>query len=377
MDYRRRVDGVLYYPYIRVPKSGWFSRLLLYWDDVATIVPDAWLETPEELGPYTQELVQRELVTQVLPSCGDVHTMGARFAMYVQSLDSENLRRRRRDFRRGTASRIHVDKMDLHIFTELMREGLCSPASGPWWSVERSTADDYMAALALALAAPEHQEVRGSVGYRWWEKVQGGVRRVPVTDQAHSLLPVLSGTVALEQHAFRARATGAENVRRIQAMVLERLFPAPMGVPEPKDIEAFRGRHGDILPTFRREVEARVDEIFRMADPAQEARALDRLEGELVEAIDQVEAYLSESRLGRIARSRFCTVLGFLPGLSTVTDRARAAADVIAPAHPTPVSRLAYAAFANIKLTKQATKPRALPPDRLALLTITMTDQAA
>jgi len=368
--YPRSVDGVLYYPYIRVPKSGWFSRLLLYWDDVATIVPETWLQTPEELGPYTRELVQRELVTQVLPRCTDVQAMGDRFADYVLSLDPRNLERRRRAFRRGKADRIHVDKLDLHTFSELMRAGLCSAARRPWWSVERATANDYMAALALALAAPEHREIRGDTD-RWWEKVQAGVRRVPVTDQAYSILPILSGTVTLDNAALRARAGGAERVRRIQAVVLERLFPAPIGAPEPKAIEAFRRQHGDMLPSFRREVEARVDEIVSTEDPEHTVRALDRLEGELVDAIRQVEAYLSESRLGRVARSRFCTVLGFLPGVNAVTGRAKAAAELIAPSQPTPVSRLAYAAFANIKLSKQATRPRALPDDGSAFFALT------
>lgn len=30
---------VLYFPYISVPESAWFTRVLLYWDEVGSIVP--------------------------------------------------------------------------------------------------------------------------------------------------------------------------------------------------------------------------------------------------------------------------------------------------------------------------------------------------
>lgn len=31
--------AALYYPYIKVPESDWFTRVLLYWDVVGAIVP--------------------------------------------------------------------------------------------------------------------------------------------------------------------------------------------------------------------------------------------------------------------------------------------------------------------------------------------------
>ena len=60
------MDGDIYYPYIRLPESAWFSRAVLYWDSVATIVPDQWTADPNKLGSYTLELVQLEVVTQLL-----------------------------------------------------------------------------------------------------------------------------------------------------------------------------------------------------------------------------------------------------------------------------------------------------------------------
>ena len=33
----------LYFPYIKVPKSAWFTRILLYWDKVGAIIPSDYV----------------------------------------------------------------------------------------------------------------------------------------------------------------------------------------------------------------------------------------------------------------------------------------------------------------------------------------------
>jgi hypothetical protein len=49
-------DSVLYFPSTRVPETGWFTRVLLYWDSVGTIVPAEYLDDPLFLRPYTAGL---------------------------------------------------------------------------------------------------------------------------------------------------------------------------------------------------------------------------------------------------------------------------------------------------------------------------------
>src|SRR4051794_1325037 len=63
--YRRDIQGALYFPLISPPASAWLTRALLYWDQVGTIVPQSWVESPELLGAHTLELVQRGLLLQV------------------------------------------------------------------------------------------------------------------------------------------------------------------------------------------------------------------------------------------------------------------------------------------------------------------------
>ncbi|HHT9131146.1 MAG TPA: hypothetical protein ACFYED_01530 [Candidatus Tripitaka californicus] len=60
-------DKVLYFPYIRVPENEWFTRVLLYWDEIGSIVPSEYIYRPEALGNYMIELLQSGLVRQVFP----------------------------------------------------------------------------------------------------------------------------------------------------------------------------------------------------------------------------------------------------------------------------------------------------------------------
>jgi hypothetical protein len=349
------MDGVIYYPYIRLPESAWFSRAVLYWDSVATIVPDRWIANPENLDSYTRELVQQEIVTQLLPSYADLSGLADRFTHYVSHLEPNELAKRRKDFIDGATELIHSDKGVLQAFNHLEYQHLCS-RTGQWWRVERATAADYMAALALSLSLPGHDIMRHD-GDTLPDTV---VRRVPITDELHSLLPLLGGTSDEEDSTLNERAEGQAIIGRVQMMILENLFPAPVAAIPPAELDRFRRRHAGLLPAFRREVEGRVDEIFRLENRWEQRRVLDRLESELNEAIEQVESYMSESRMGRIVRSSWCGLLGLIPGLDRLVTGARAIADFADPQPAAVRSPLAYAAFLSAEVARREHRPRVL-----------------
>ena len=359
------LDGIIYYPHIRVPESAWFSRAILYWDSVATIVPDAYIDSPFELGQYTHDLVQRGLLVQLFPSYANLSRVGELFADYYLALDPSEQAHRRDAFVNGDVELIHSDKGTTEGFRRLRRLRICEIA-GEWWTVERRSAADYMALLALALSAPGHNELPTSRDYTIPHV--DGVRRVPVTDKMHSLIPLLSGTTEATGLELKERAEGQVAVGRVQMMVIEKLFPAPTVTVDPGNLERFRQRHGELLPRFRRNVEGRIDEIFNLEHDWQQRRALDRLESEFQEAIQEVEAYMSESRLGRILRSPWCALLGLIPALNAVTQGAAAGAEIALPEEHMARSPLAYAAFASAELTPNQTRPRVIQNEATALL---------
>src|SRR5260370_35556172 len=60
------VDTALYFPYIRVPQSTWFTRVLFYWDNAASIIPASIYDDQQERGDYTSELMRAGLLHAVM-----------------------------------------------------------------------------------------------------------------------------------------------------------------------------------------------------------------------------------------------------------------------------------------------------------------------
>ncbi len=142
---------VLYFPYIRVPQSRWLTQMLLYWDQVSSIVPYEFVQDPDALGTYMASLVQEGLVFQVIPSAYiyEIPRFFAAFKEYVGGLGQDIVHRRER-FATGSTFRIHIEKLgDISEF--LIHEGLAAAEQYPWYNVERETADDFMSYLAASL----------------------------------------------------------------------------------------------------------------------------------------------------------------------------------------------------------------------------------
>jgi len=144
-------NRVLYFPYIRIPESRWLTQMLLYWDQVSSIVPYQFVQEPESLGQYMRCLVEEELVFQVIPSnyISEIPRFLEVFQRYLDNLGPEVSSRTRR-FVQGDLFRIHIEKMG-PIADALCRHRLARQTEYPWYDVERDTADDFMSYLATAL----------------------------------------------------------------------------------------------------------------------------------------------------------------------------------------------------------------------------------
>jgi len=146
------ITRAIYYPYIKVPQSSWFTRVLLYWDEVGAIVPYEFLEDPQRLGPYMVGLVREQLVHQVHP--GGLLWRVPRFAdAFLEHVDRLNLDARATQ---GSGwSRTHMEKLQA-VAEPLCQRGLARRTSGddsysPWYEIEPTVADGFMAYLAAVL----------------------------------------------------------------------------------------------------------------------------------------------------------------------------------------------------------------------------------
>src|SRR5262249_11927046 len=105
----------------------WLTQMLLYWDQVSSIVPSEFIPKPEWLGTYRRGLVQEELVFQVIPLkyLDEIPNFVDSFLAHVDGLGPEGARRRTL-FARGKTSEIHIEKMG-NIGYQLVRRRIARP----------------------------------------------------------------------------------------------------------------------------------------------------------------------------------------------------------------------------------------------------------
>lgn len=274
------MSRAIYYPYIRVPDSPWFTRTLLYWDQVGAIVPYEYLENPESLGSHMAGLVREHLVTQVVPG---MHLWKVpRFeAAFLDHLD-------RRGAPPSSTSEnwpnVHMEKLR-GVADELCQRGLAhkddsSPYS-PWYRIQPEIADEFMAYLAAVLGQiPEEDEF------------------VPVTDQVHQLNP------------FRPRAPSIGRRAPIRELVIRKLLPSPLGGIEPPRLAEFKAEHGSELREFRREIENRISQWTLIENDADRTVAVEEGVRELQERINEVAATMQRAGWPRLDFGGLCTIVG-------------------------------------------------------------------
>lgn len=211
-------ENVLYFPYIRVPKNSWFMRILLYWDNVGSIVPYDYIHKPEFLGEYMQGLVKEGLVIQIIPG-QYINSIPNFVAPFLEIAEKRKYQLEKTKLRLETLPNqlIHIEKMG-KIAKELCTLGLAREKKRPWYYVERDLAQNFMAYLASVLGNLDEINSR------------------PITDTATNL------------KVFRE----SSNTR---TLLLEKLLPAPSNLISVEEIARFKDKNKSQLLKFRNEIE--------------------------------------------------------------------------------------------------------------------------
>jgi len=297
--------------------------MLLYWDQVSSIVPYEFIQKPEALGTYMRTLVAEGLVFQVMPGAHihEIPRFFDAFKEYVGNLGPE-LNRRRRRFARGSTFRVHIEKLG-KIGDFLAHERLAVSRRKPWYQIEQETADDFMSYLAASLG-----------------QVQS-VDSAPVTDR-RGYLP-----------RFARAGVPKENVTlqldSLRIQVLEKVLPVPAHTVQPASIRAFKERHHKELGDFRRRVERELIDASTISDALLRER---RLEIFLEEAEVKIRELQEEMRGAgwKTARTGL-SVITAIPGMSPLLGLAGAIWDAVAGGGRRQLSLdFAYAAHARSEL---------------------------
>jgi hypothetical protein len=318
-------NNVLYFPYISVPSSTWFTRTLLYWDTVGSIVPYDYIEKPEMHDEYTRSLVQANLVTQVIPGVHlyRIPQFTDSFIGYLESLDPVLTQRRVRALKRHS-THIHMEKMG-SIADELVKMGLAVYRNYPWYDVESDTADDFMSYLSTVLGRLPDLQFS------------------PVTDQIGCL--------------NRLSANGGRGIFRrreldtMRLQILEDALPGPTSPLEAHEIELFKNRHGDRLSRFRREIELELTTLADMNDFDLQQRRLELFKEKVREETADIRIVMEKQGWKDLVFGKLCALLAAVPGISPVPKLINAVYKAFADSDSfDKKSPFAYAAYAQKEL---------------------------
>jgi hypothetical protein len=276
----RPTETALYFPYMSVPQSAWFTQVLLYWDRVGVIVPDGRDVIHD---PYTEELREFDMLEYLSPQAtvlaGD-KDLREPFLELLGRMTPTPAHLR-------TYTNIHIDKMSRGIFVELEQRQLAqrSAKGEQWWSIETATAQQYMSYLASAMS---------------------GARpgTLPVTDQEEALALLSAGPVDTRTSIARLRHT-----------TITRALPTPAASIPAREIAEFKEANREQLRRCRTYLDAKLADLALVADPdVREVR------GDLVlqEIGDEVELLAEQ-----MARRRWPSVdLGSFSGTAVPTATA-------------------------------------------------------
>jgi len=282
-------NSVIYYPYIRVPETPWFSRVLLYWDSVGAIVPTEYLEDPDRLGPFMTSLVKEGLVHQVVPGyyLGMAPNFTEAFLDYLDQLPANRARSERQAaFRIHSESlpgeEVHLEKLQ-GLGDALVERGLAhrddTGRFSNWFEVEPSVARDFMAYLAGVLG-----------------QVLGDDQFYPITDEANHL------------DAFLSKSTQCDVLRNV---VLDAVLPAPGENVEAPRIADFKYKYSDELSHFRLAIEEEISQLSAIGEESARSRRMDDVVSRLKRDREALVARMNEERgWPRVGFADLCAIVG-------------------------------------------------------------------
>lgn len=283
----------IYYPYIEVPRSSWFTRVLLYWDKVGAIVPSKYIYEPQQLGTYMRELVKEQLVTQLVPGMY-LYNLRNFATSFIQHIDN-NYRPHPFQYRIPWV-KVHMEKLrevgDLLVDRNLAREN--PDDSGAWYEVEPRVANMFMAYLAAVMGQLVSRD-----------------RYYPITDNERLLNPFLP----------HGKFKKEENIAR--KVILEGVLPSPVSAIQPGRLAEFKAKYNRELKAFRREIEGLVSEIATIEDEGARIYRLDQIKGDLQEMVDEISSRMTEERKWpMVSFGDFCAIAGSaVSGCKAILDK--------------------------------------------------------
>jgi hypothetical protein len=239
------MDTALYFPYMHVPETSWFTHVLLYWDKAASIVPD---DVAIASKTYMGQLMAAGLVVRVSPELALAKNPTKYAKRFLNLIDDNRLAVAPATSHwtstpyLGPWERIHKSKVGESLFSELADRGLARYSShaddSHYWELEQQTAGLYMAYVVGTICRLNH-------GY------------FPVTDSSSELASLVSMT-----SDFHSR------LRELRYVTIANALPVPSQPVPPAHLASFKEMHHEELHRLRSYLNYRLADLAATDDAA-------------------------------------------------------------------------------------------------------------
>ncbi|MBN1397596.1 MAG: hypothetical protein JXA06_06160 [Bacteroidetes bacterium] len=271
-------NNLLYFPYINVPNNSWTIRSILYWDNVGAIVPQIYKEKPNKFERDMLNFVQQELIQQVFPD-NYIYQLQHFTDSFIRLITQPkfNLAKSQKDFKEGHTSRIHFQKADYRLFSELEQMDVAKRKNWEWFNIESRIARLYMMYLVTVIS----KSGQFTLG----------------TDDPINI-------------DFSLQQKGLSHYSQItRGKFLKDLMPYPLN-PDLNKLRNFKQKYGKQLKTFRNKLETTIIEVTTIKDGEQRNFLYKLKLEELNHQREEIFEKLNESKVGQV-------VLGTLFGLTS------------------------------------------------------------
>jgi hypothetical protein len=247
------MEIALYHPYMSVPTTDWLTRVVLYWDQVATIVPWSEQQNIAALGPHMAELHELELLTFVTPEATrslDTFLEGWEQISGLLRTPTEPIR----------WANVHDDKLTSEVVYRLRERSLArdSLRGWPWYEIEQRTAGLYMAYLAGVVSGERNA---GSHGQDQMWPVTDSVNRIAELGNPSSTFP--------------------ERLRSLRFSTITEALPVPAGRVSFTELQQFKEDHSDDLIRLRHYLDGKLVGLSDLADNERRQVTMNALTAEL------------------------------------------------------------------------------------------------
>jgi len=285
---------ILYYPTIKITDGNWLRNAILYWDNVASIVPG--YNYDEFNSPEVEYLSSVGIYKPIYPASLEGNdVLCNRFCCEVKAkLDQRRKRDGNEEISRihreklamSQQSMLHINKTPELILDFLKEEGIVMEnCDGPWLNMRTRDADIYMSILAKYLAKIEGNTDIGTDVYRRF------------------FYPYV-------------RANQRNEEKQIYLdMALQKILPIPDNTISYEEIVDFRMEYHTKLQSFRRRIDLLYDRLKSDVEEIEELQEkIIRFKNEIDDDLHMIEELLNKDSIP----FKLCSLRTLLPMAATV-----------------------------------------------------------